>query len=219
VFQERFLFKDRQDAGAKLASRLVEAGLERPVVLGIPRGGVPIGIIVASALSAPFSLFVCRKIGAPGNPEYGIGAVAEDGTHLLDSASVEQVGASARHLEDSLRRVQEQCAEYVRKYRGGEPLPHVEGKTVVLCDDGLATGITMLAAVAAVKKMNPTAVVVAAPVASLQAVRTLQNAGAVTVACCVPENFGAVAQFYARFDQLSDTDIARFLRGGVLFKS
>lgn len=216
MFGNRVLFRDREDAANKLAARLLESKLENPVVLGIPRGGMPIGAVVAKALGAPFSVFVSRKIGAPGNPEFGIGAVAEDGSYLLDDESVAWTGASRASLEASIEAERARCRAYVERYRNGQPLPALEGRTAVLCDDGLATGITMLAAVAAVQKLGAAAVVAAAPVASRQAVARLRGAGAQPVAYDTPHDFGAVAQFYERFEQLSDDDVARFLRSSVL---
>jgi predicted phosphoribosyltransferase len=213
------LFRDRADAAAKLAALLAEQRLENPFVLGIPRGGAPIGRAVADALSAPFSVYISRKIGAPGNPEFGIGAVAEDGSYLLDSASVEWTSAKPDVIEQALLSERLRCDDYVRKFRAGKPLAAIIGKVVIICDDGLATGITMLAAVAAIKKCHPDKIIAAAPVASVQAARSLKDEGAIVVACSIPSDFHAVAQFYECFDQLTDEDVIQSLDRPVLYNS
>jgi len=219
MFGEQFVFKDREDAAQRLAECLSNEALESPYILGIPRGGVPIGRLAADLLGAPFGIFVARKIGAPGNQEFGIGAVAEDGSYLIDSSAARWVGATTKDIETSLEAERRKCEEYVRKYRGGMGLPELKGCTAILCDDGLATGITMRAAVMAVKKMNPLCVVAAAPVASEHAVESLRDAGAIAVVCTVPSGFGAVAQFYEKFEQLSDEDVASYLKRSVLYKT
>lgn len=218
-FGENYLFRDRVDAATKLAVPLAELILEKPFVLGIPRGGAPIGRIVADALAAEFNVYISRKIGAPGNPEFGIGAVTEDGTYLLDSASIEWIGATPDVIEASLQAERQRCVEYVCKFRNGTPLPGFDGKTIIICDDGLATGITMLASVAALKKHYPAKIIAATPVASSQAVNALRDEGALVVACSIPSDFRAVAMFYERFDQLTDDDVIQTLKRPVLYNS
>jgi len=219
VFGERYLFKDRADAAAKLASILIELKIEKPLVLGIPRGGVPIGRIIADALHAPMTVYVSRKIAGPSNPEFGIGAITEDGTYLLDSASVGWTNINHDAVEAILQAERRNCAASVIKYREGRPLPTIEGRMILLCDDGLATGMTMLAAVVALTKCNPAKIVVAVPVASRQAVQTLSDEGATVAACSIPADFKSVSRFYEFFDQLNDEDVIQSLHGLVLYNS
>lgn len=214
-----FLFRDREDAAKALAEKLIALQPVGPVVLGIPRGGVPIARIVADALRAPLSVYVSRKIGAPSNPEFGIGAITEDGNYLLDSTSLNWVQASQRSVEAALQSEGSKCAEYVSRFRHNQPLPSLEGKTAILCDDGLATGVTMLAAVAGLKERRAEAIVAAAPVASSVAVRQLNDAGAVVVVCASPSHFQAVALFYERFDQLTDGQVTACLDRPVLYNT
>ncbi len=218
-FGESYMFKDREDAATKLAVLVAELKLENAVVLGIPRGGAPIGRIVADALEVELNVYISRKIGAPGNPEFGIGAIAEDGSYLLDSSSVEWSGAQPGVVEEALRSEKLRCDDYVRKFRAGKPLPVIQGKDIVLCDDGLATGITMLAAVVAIKKRDPARIIAVAPVASSQAVNALRDEGAIVVVYSIPADFRAVAMFYERFKQLGDDDVIQSLNRPVLYNS
>jgi putative phosphoribosyl transferase len=210
-------FRDRGEAGRRLARVLSLDPLPRPVVLAIPRGGVPISASIAAALGCPWDVAVVRKLAFPWNPELGFGAVALDGTtvrndKLLDRsrltpADVERVRAGA--LREAERRD--------RVYRGGRPLPNLAGRSIVLTDDGLASGYTMLAAVESVRKSEPLAVVVAAPVASDAAVTLLRPAVDRLVILHASDTWSfAVADFYDDFSQLVDGEVLMILEASDL---
>lgn len=201
------LFRDRLDAGDKLATRLEKSQYVDPIILAIPRGGVPIGRVIADRLSSPLSVFVSRKIRAPSMPEFGVGAITEEGTYLLDYTSIELVGAEMASIEAIIERESKRCRQYVSLYRHGDPLPDLSERTVILTDDGLATGITMLAAVEAVRLRRPQMVIVAVPVASAQAVKALTDRGVQVYVIAEPVDFRAVGQFYVHFDQLTDQQV------------
>jgi len=202
------IFEDRADAGRALAREpAIRALGADTLVLGLPRGGVLVAAEVAEALRAPLDLLVVRKIGAPGNPEYAIGAVDRDGETVGDPARF----AAADYVDDE---VAAQRAEIVRREQVYRPrrLPlEVAGCTVLLVDDGIATGLTALAAVGWLRRRQAARVIVAAPVAGADAVRALQLAGAEVVVLDTPRDFHAVGQAYRRFDQTTDTEVLEAL--------
>jgi putative phosphoribosyl transferase len=204
------MFKDRIDAGFKLARRLEKYRGQRVQVLAIPRGGAQVGYPVARYLRAEFSLLISRKLPYPDEPEAGFGAVAEDGScflipnaHLwLDRAEIERI--KEEQVLETLRRV--------KVLRGGRPLPKIEGRTVILVDDGLAVGSTMKAAVLMCRRQNASRVVVAVPVAGKEAVRDLQALADEVVVLEVPRTFRAVAQVYEDWSDLSDEEVLQIMR-------
>ena len=207
------MFADRREAGRKLAAELARHDLPDPVVLALPRGGVPVGYEVARALGAPLDIIVVRKLGAPGQPELGIGAVV-DGDHplgVLNQDMVESLVVPPEYLE---REVTAQLAEIRRRqaaYRGGRaPIP-VAGRTAIVVDDGLATGGTMRAALRSVRRAGPARLVLAVPVAPPDALATLAAEVDETVCLATPEYFGAVGYFYRDFAQTSDEEVIRLL--------
>jgi putative phosphoribosyl transferase len=205
------MFNDRTDAGQRLAERLAAYKGTHAVVLALPRGGVVVGERVARALGAPFDIIAVRKIGAPGDPEYAIGAVDGYGTTLFNE--VEKRTVDKKWLAQEIKWERAEARRRGSVYRDGRlPLP-LAGKTVIIVDDGIATGLTMRLAVRSVKAEQPAKVVVAVPVAPAGAVRALRRVGAEVVVLEPPEDFaGSVGAHYARFPQVSDQEVIELLR-------
>ena len=212
-----FVFRSRAEAGMVLAHRLGELGGARAVVLGLPRGGVIVAEAVAQALSAPLDFIACRKLGAPDNPEFALGAIAEGDVTVLNDDELEAGGSPDRMRDYLFReagRQREELRRQVALYRGSAPPVSLVGATAVLVDDGIATGLTMLAAVLSARQRRAARVVVAVPVAPPGAVlRFSRVADQVTIVEC-PSPFHAVGRFYLDFDQVSDTDVAQALARG-----
>jgi len=145
------MFQNRYDAGRQLAEKLASYQTEKPLILALPRGGVPIGFEVAQALQAPLDVFVVRKVGPPWNPEFGVGAVAP-GVQILDESSLRMLGINESDLKGVIEREQQELKRRLQLYRQGEDFPNIAGKTVILIDDGVATGVTTRAAIQAIKK-------------------------------------------------------------------
>lgn len=215
------MFRDREDAGSRLADALESLKGERDVVvLAIPRGGIVVAKEIAASLDAPLDLIVVRKIGAPSNPEYAIGAVSQDGDPVLDLPAVRSLGISERYLSEQAAKESAEVRRRLKEYRGDSPYPALEGKTVVIVDDGMATGETALAAVLSAKKRGAARVVMAVPVASREAVGRVAAAADRVVCLETPSSFYAVGEFYGDFPQVSDEAVkavlgARARRGGL----
>lgn len=205
-------FDDRIDAGRRLGEALVDRDLRADLVLAIPRGGLPVGRGVADALSLPLDVVVSSKIGAPGNPELAIGAVASDGSAWIDEAFVERLGVDEAYVARGREREAEAAREKAARYRTGDP-PAVAGRTVVVVDDGAATGATAIAAVGLLRERGAGRIVVALPVAPPETVTELQRVADEVVCLLVPSSMGAVGRFYRRFDQVSDEEAISYLRG------
>jgi predicted phosphoribosyltransferase len=205
------MFADRTDAGERLADRLVDEGVEADLVLAIPRGGLPVGRAVADRLGVPLDVVVGVKLGAPGNPELAVGAVAGDGSVWTNETLVSRLAVDDAYLQEERARKQATAAEKLRRYRDGEPLPPVEGKRVVVVDDGLATGATALACVQQVQAAGADAVVLAVPVAARESVERVRREGVAVVACETPAQFGAVGGYYDDFRQLRDEEALTYL--------
>src|SRR5215470_2967062 len=204
-------FADRADAGRRLAERLAErpgldpAGDHRPVVvLALPRGGVPVAAPVAAALHAPLDLLAVRKVGVPGRLELAMGAVASGGIRVRHARAIGRSGLDSDEVEAAFRRAEEELAERERRWRGERPPPDLTGRTVVLVDDGLATGSSMHAAVEAVRARHPAAVVVAVPVAPGVTLSDLRRVADDVVCLRVPSRFVAVSPHYLDFTQVGD---------------
>ena len=205
-------FRDRTDAGRQLADRLKSrANRQDVLVLALPRGGVPVAFEVACALGAPLDVFLVRKLGVPGHEELAMGAVATGGVRVLNNEIVHGLGIQESEIEAAVDREQQELARRERLYRGGRPAPEVEDKTVILVDDGLATGATMRAAVRALKQQHPARIIVAVPTASPDTAEAL-NAEADEVVCVVtPEPFIAVGYWYDDFAQTTDAEVRDLL--------
>jgi predicted phosphoribosyltransferase len=209
------LFNDRYDAGRQLAARLRPLA-SRPnlIVLGLPRGGVPVAAEVANALGAALDVFVVRKLGAPGHAELAMGAVASGGVRVIEQDVVRELHVSRQMFDQATERELREVERRERAYRDGRPLPDLKDATVILVDDGVATGATMLAGVYALRQLGPAAVIAAAPVMSRQAYRIL--AGAADQCLCVgmPEPFYGVGMHYQDFEQTSDEEVRAVLQRG-----
>lgn len=204
-------FRDRRDAGRALAARVAALGLTDPVVLALPRGGVPVAAEVAAALAAELEVFVARKLGAPGQPEFGVGAMAEGGDPLLDHAALSRLGLSARDLAPTVARERAELARRVRLYRGDRPLPPLAGRCVVLVDDGLATGVTARAALRCLRGAGPARLVLAVPVAALESAGALAHEADEIISVLLPRDLSAVGAWYERFDQTGDAEVLALL--------
>lgn len=204
-------FRNRDDAGRQLAERVAELQLTDPVVLALPRGGVPVAAPVALALAAPLDVFVVRKVGAPGRPELGVGAVAEGLDDPVLSGVASQLGLTA----DDVRRLavaeREELARRVASYRGDRPLPGLSGKDVVLVDDGLATGVSAEAGVRALRVKMPRSLRFAAPVGARQSLTRLAGLCDGVVYVIAPRDMRAVGEWYDDFTQTTDEEVLAIL--------
>jgi putative phosphoribosyl transferase len=207
-------FRDRTDAGRQLADRVRRLAGERCVVLALPRGGVPVGFEIARALPAPLDVIVARKIGAPFNPEYGIGAVAPGGVRVVDEDAVRALDVQPQVLDQLSRAATDEMNRRIEKYRGGKPPIPLEDTTAILVDDGVATGVTARAAVKSVRLHKPRRVVVAVPVSSVEAGQLLEREADEFVALATPRDFMAVGMWYADFEQTSDEEVVALLEQG-----
>ena len=204
-------FADRREAGQLLARELEAHRTPRPVVLGIPRGGVVVAAEIASGLGAELDIVLSRKIGAPGNPELAIGAVSEDGQLFLDERVRARFGVSQQFVERQRALQIEEIARRVALYRAARPKVPLHGRVVILSDDGLATGSTMQAALWAVRRELPGRVIVAVPVGAPYTVVAVAESADELLCLRAPEDFGAVGRFYRRFDQTPDEEVVEIL--------
>ena len=205
-------FANRREAGAELASKLRQyAGQHDVVVLALPRGGVPVAFEVAEALDAPLDIFLVRKLGLPGHPELAMGAIASGGVRVLNDDVVRWYGIPARAIEAAAREEQAELDRREREYRQGRPLVDLRGRTVILVDDGLATGSTMKAALRAVRQRGPARVVVAVPVGAQASCEEFADLTEETVCARMPEPFSAVGQWYRDFSQTTDEEVRELL--------
>jgi len=204
------MFSDRVEAGKRLAEALDHLDGEEVVVLGVPRGGVVVAAEVAAQHGWPLDIVVPRKVGAPFNPELGLGAIAP-GVRVLDERMLRTLGVSEEYLEDEIRKQEEEIRRRTEAYRRGKAPVELAGKTVVIVDDGIATGGTAIAAVRWAKAQGAKRVVPAVPVAPREAVAKLSKEADEVVALAVPEPFFAVGQWYGDFPQTSDEQVVELL--------
>jgi putative phosphoribosyl transferase len=205
------LYEDREDAASPLAERLVQYQKQNPLVLGIPRGGVPVARAVAARLGAELDVIVARKLGAPHQSELAIGAVTADGTRVLNQKLIDMLGVPRAYLERVTAEQREEAQRRERKFRSGLPAPVTRDRVVILVDDGLATGATMRACVQALKNAHAKKLIIAVPVGSVEACTEL--AGQVDELVCPwqPDPFFAVGAHYHRFDQVADDEVEKLL--------
>jgi predicted phosphoribosyltransferase len=203
-------FRDRRDAGLQLAARLQEDAPHDPIVLALPRGGVPVASEIARTIGAPLDVLVVRKVGAPQHQEFGIGAIAEGGVTVRDEAAMRMVGVSADRFEQLAAEERTELERRVRLYRGDRTLPDLIDRDVVLVDDGLATGVTAEAAIIAVRLLGARRVVLAAPVSAADTASRLAPKADV-VCLAAPAHFSAVGEWYDDFGQTTDAEVLDLL--------
>jgi putative phosphoribosyl transferase len=201
-------FRDRAQAGQRLAESLQRyAGRPDVIVLALPRGGVPVGYEVARALDVPLDVFVVRKLGVPWHKELAMGALATGGVRLLNTELIESAGIHPTEVNEVTRREQAELERRERQYRGDRPFPDLKGKTIILIDDGLATGSSMRAAVEALRQEQPARIVVAVPVAAPEICDALAEVADEIVCAITPRPFAAVGLWYDNFAQTTDEEV------------
>jgi predicted phosphoribosyltransferase len=210
-------FADRRDAGRQLAARLLPWADENPVVVGLPRGGVPVAAEVALGLGAQLDFLAVRKLGAPHNPEYGIGAIAEGGTRVFDPEALAVLGIDGGTLEQIVVREDEELRRRVAAYRGDRPALRLEGQAVIVVDDGVATGVTDTAALRAIRRQRPRRLILAVPVCAPDSAARLREEADEVVCLLMPPLLHGVGQWYRDFSQVSDDEVvaALAMRGGT----
>ncbi|MER5476921.1 phosphoribosyltransferase family protein [Streptomyces sp. NPDC002734] len=208
-------FHDRREAGQELGFRLMQwasdGELFEPVVLALPRGGVPVAAEVTRALGAPLDVLVVRKIGVPGRPELGVGAVVGDDPPLFDRTSLDMLGLSEERLAPDVAREREEVRRRSLRYRGERPLPDVLRRAVILVDDGLATGVTARAALRHLRRQDPSRLILAVPVGAPQAASALRAEADDVICLRQPRDFQAVGLWYEDFEQVDDDEVVRIL--------
>jgi predicted phosphoribosyltransferase len=205
-------YADRVEAGAELAGHLRRyAGRSGVIVLGLPRGGVPVAATVASALGVPLDVFVVRKLGVPGQRELAMGAIASGGARVLNHDLIERLGIAPLMVATVIAEEEKELARRERLYRRDRPPLNLAGQTVILVDDGLATGSTMLAAVKAVRELDAARVVVAVPVGSIETCRQLEQFADEVTCARMPRHLMAVGMWYLDFSQTTDDEVRRLL--------
>ena len=206
------LFKDRRDAGRKLAQKLTAyVGRTDVIVLALPRGGVPVGYEVARALNAPLDIFIVRKLGVPGHEELAMGAIASGGERVINQDIVRYLHIPPGMIDAIAAREIQELKRRERAYRGDRPAPQVEGYTVILIDDGLATGASMRAAITALRAQNPSQIVVAVPTAASETCQALEPEVDDMICATTPEPFYGVSRWYQDFSQTTDAEVKMFL--------
>jgi putative phosphoribosyl transferase len=213
------IFENRTQAGELLAQAIKEklsfreqqqsvpAVLSNSIVLGVPRGGVIVAMEVAESIGAPLDLVIARKIGAPGNPEFAIGAVSEEGDVILDYETVHQLGIPESYIEQESASEMAKIKSRMERYRDDRPYPSLEGKTVIVVDDGIATGLTMKAALTSLRKRKPSPLILAVPVAPNSTLHELSQFVDQVVCLESPTYFEAVGEFYREFGQVTDDQV------------
>jgi len=204
-------FRDRADAGRRLAAELRPYAADDSIVLALPRGGVPVGYEVARALNAPLDVWVVRKIGVPWHPELGVGAVAEGGDVYLTREVMAHVGLSDADLSAAIESKRGEVEARVRRYRGDRPTPELRDRTVILVDDGIATGGTIRAAIRAIRARAPRKIILAVPVASPDILEALAPEVDRTVCLLEPRDLFAIGLWYRNFTQVSDDEVVALL--------
>jgi predicted phosphoribosyltransferase len=205
------MFADRREAGEKLGLVLKDRNFKSPVVFGIPRGGVIVAAEIARVLDAPISIVVPRKIGSPFNPEFGIGAIAPDGTVFIDRYAAKTIGADEDYLQEQIKKELQEARRRMETY-GFQMPDSLEGQTAIVVDDGIATGHTMIAALSYLGKLKPEVLVVAVPVAPQDAADKLNQYADEVIVLYTPLFFGAVGEFYLDFHQLSDQEVLEAIK-------
>ncbi len=209
---ELIRFKNRIQAGQQLAEQLADYnGRTDTIVLALPRGGVPVGYAIAKALELPLDILLVRKLGVPGHEEYAMGAIASGGLYVLQSEVLNMLGIPMSVVETAAQRETKEIERREKLYRAGRPVPQLDGHAVILVDDGLATGSSMLAAVNVMRQAKPARVVVAVPVASPEACQALRSEVDEIICLSTPDPFYAVGLWYEDFSQTTDQEVTGLL--------
>ncbi len=210
------LYKDRGDAGRRLASMLMRyRDMEDTLVLALPRGGVVVGQEIAKALHCPLDIIIIRKIGSPMEPELAIGAISETGAVVLNQDIISAYRVPDPYIQKEIERQKEEIARRITLYRHGKGIIPVQGKTIILVDDGIATGATIKAAILTLKKENISRLVAAIPVSSMSAEQEIKNMVDEWVCLKTPWDFRAVGAYYEDFTQVTDEEVAELLKQGA----
>ena len=208
------MFTDRTDAGHHLAAVLDDHDIEADIVVAVPRGGLPVGRVVADTLGVSLDIVSARKLGAPQNSELAVGAVAADGTVWLNESLVAELGVEDDYLEQEIETQRQVAQDKIERYRGDQPPPNYEGKTVLLVDDGVATGATTIACVRQLRNAGAERVILAVPVAPPDTVEQLLTEADEVICVETSPHFQAVGQFYDNFGQVSDEQAKQYLHDG-----
>ena len=212
AYSEIHVFEDRRDAGRQLAANLMPYREQYPIVLALPRGGVVIGFEIAEALQAPLDILVARKLGAPGQPELGIGAIAPGGVIVLDELAVRYLGISQQELDRTIAAETQEMERRLHLYRGDRAALDVADKTAILVDDGLATGVTARAAIHSLRQLRPRRIVLAVPVCAPQTAEAIGPEVEDLICPLQPAQFRAVGLWYRNFEQVSDEEVVALLQ-------
>jgi putative phosphoribosyl transferase len=206
------MFRNREEAGRILADKLSRYRNDpTALILALPRGGVAVGYQLSLALHVPLDVFITRKIGAPGNPEYAIGAVAETGSHYLNQEAINSLGLSQHELQRLIHVQQQEIGRRKDLYRQGRPLPQLTGRTLLLVDDGIATGATFMASALAIRSLQPRRLVGVIPVGPPSTIREVRAHVDELVVLMTPDPFVAVGNFFVDFTQVEDRDVIQYL--------
>ncbi|MDG6923297.1 MAG: phosphoribosyltransferase [Nitrososphaerota archaeon] len=206
------IFRDRKDSGMRLAQALKELKGKNPIILAIPRGGVPVAKEIADFLDCEMDLIITRKVGAPGNPEFAIGSVTQDGELITDREFATSYGVGESYILEESKRQAKLIKDRLKKFRGDKPYPSLENRIVVIVDDGIATGYTIRAAVQSIKRKNPALLIIAVPVAPRETIEELQSEVDRVVCLSTPEIFYAIGEFYENFEQVEDEEVVKILK-------
>lgn len=212
MFGHHYIFKDRIDAGKKLGEYLLQQHISDPFILALPRGGVSVAKVVASMLRAPLDVVIARKVGSPDFPEYGIGAISEDYVPFFNPEIMNVFDLKSLAVLDVVQSEKIELARRVRQYRQGRSLASVEGKTIIVVDDGLATGVTAAAAGRYLWTLHPKKMILAIPVGPDHIPTMVRESFDEIIILQKPRDFRAVAQFYERFPQVEDEEVMKALR-------
>lgn len=212
VLRGNYVFTDRADAGRRLAGALEPYRAQRPLILGIPRGGVPVAAEVARRLDAELDILVARKLGAPGSPELAIGAVTANGGRYLNDEIIRELGVSQSYIDAVTTAQRAEAERRETRFRDGRPPSKIAGRAVIVVDDGLATGATMRAAVRSVRQGAPAMLVAAIPVGAQQSCAALRDEVDALVCLYEPEDFWAVGFYYRHFEPIEDDQAREVLR-------
>lgn len=214
-----YIFKDRREAGEKLALKLAEySNRQDVIILALPRGGVPVAYEVAKALDVPLDVFIVRKLGAPFHKELAMGAISSGGTIILNDDVIESLNIDEETIQDVMNREIIELDRRNHEYRKGKIFPSLTGKTVILIDDGIATGATASVAILALRKLHPGKIILATPVGPLSRCNQLQKQADQVICLTMPDPFYAVGQAYENFSQTTDEEVLQLLKYGELHK-